>query len=204
MPIHGTASARFANTTGYLQESYPATADTFLTLRVRVVALPTGAPRIFMLSNAGVTTGNLTLSSTGRLRLRNGSTAVGAESMALQAGSTYRIGLHQTRGTGGNAVLEAWVVADGATFGTPFARLTTGTWTTSADRFRLGATNGTAVNLTVDDVLISSGSMPTPVAIAGSAILAAAAPGSSYPVAITASWFGVRRPAFGVQFVCPI
>jgi hypothetical protein len=82
--------------------------------------------------------------------------------------------------------------------------MTTGSWTTSADRFRLGATNATAVNLTVDDVLIGSGSMPTPVASATNTVLAAAAPGSSYPVAMAASWSGLRRPAFGVQFVCPI
>ena len=51
-PIHGTASARFANTTGYLQESFPAVADAYLTMRVRVVAFPSGSPRIRFFSNA--------------------------------------------------------------------------------------------------------------------------------------------------------
>ena len=73
-PIHGTASARFANTTGYLQEAFPGDADTFLTMRLRLVALPVGSPRIVFLSNAGTTVGNITLSSAGRLRLRNAST----------------------------------------------------------------------------------------------------------------------------------
>jgi hypothetical protein len=204
VPIHGTASARFANSTGYLQEGFPATADTWLSFRMRVVGLPSGSPRIFMLANAGTTVGNVTLSSTGRLRLRNGSTAIGVESSALQVGNTYVVGLHQTRGTGSDAVLEAFLAADGAPFGAPFARLTTGTWITSADRIRFGATNGTAVNLTFDDVLIGSGAMPAPIAAAGTAILAAAVPGSSYPTAMSASWTTRARIDYRFSFVCPI
>jgi hypothetical protein len=179
-PIHGTASARFANTTGYLQEAFPATADTFVTMRLRLMAFPSGSPRIVLLSNAGTTIGNLTLSSAGRLRLRNASTTIGAESAPLVVGDTYLIGLHQQAGTGGNAVLEAFLAPDGGTFAAPFARLATGAWTTSADRIRFGATNGTAVDLTVDDVLVGSGSMPAPVASSGAIVLAAAVPGSSY------------------------
>ena len=69
-------------------------------MRMRVVGLPTGTPRIAILSNAGVTLGNLTLSAAGRLRLRNNSTAVGAESSPLQVGSTYRIGFRQAQRDG--------------------------------------------------------------------------------------------------------
>jgi hypothetical protein len=203
-PIHGTASARFANTTGYLQESFPAVADAYLTMRVRLVALPTGSPRIVFFSNAGTTMGNLTLSSAGRLSLRNGSTVVGALSSAMVAGNTYLIGLHQTRGSGGDAIVEAFLAPDGGTFGAPFARLATGTWTTSADRIRLGATNGTAVNLTIDDVLVSSGGQPAQLAIAGTAILAAAVPGSSYPDAIQATWTGSSRVEYRFTFACPV
>jgi len=182
-PIHGTASARFADTTGYLQEGFPATADTFVTMRLRLVALPSGSPRIVLLSNAGTTVGNLTLGSTGRLRLRNVSTTVGTESAPLAVGATYVIGLHQKSGSGGDAILEAFLAPDGETFGSPFARLATGTWTSSADRIRFGATNGTAVDLTIDDVLVGSGSMPAPVASTGAIILAAAVPGSMYAYA---------------------
>jgi hypothetical protein len=203
-PIHGTASARFANTTGYLQESFPATADAYVTMRVRVVALPTGTPRILQVMNSGTTVGNITLSSTGRLRLRNGSTAVGAESSPLLLGNTYVIGLRQSRGTGADATLEAFVAPDGGTFGAPFARLTTGAWTTSADRLRFGATNGTAVDLTVDDVLVGSGGMPAPVASTGGAVLAAAVPGSSYPTAVLAMAMPAARLEPWISFACPI
>jgi hypothetical protein len=203
-PIHGTASARFANTTGYLQESFPATADAYVTMRVRIVALPSGAPRIVMLSNGGTTVGNITLGSTGRLRLRNGTTAVGAESSPLLVGNTYLIGLRQSRGTGVDAIVEAFVAPDGGTFGAPFARLTNGSWTTSADRIRFGATNGTAVNLTIDDVLVGSGGMPAPVASTGGAVLAAAVPGSSYPTAMLAMATPADRIEPWLSFACPI
>jgi len=204
-PIHGTASARFANTTGYLQETFPATADTFLTMRVRLVALPTGSPRIVFLSSAGTTVGNLTLSSAGRLRLRNGSTVVGVESAAMQVGNTYLIGLHQGRGTGTDAVLEAFLAPDGGTFGAPFARMTNGTWTTSADRTRFGATNGTAIDVTIDDVLIASGAMPAAVASTGAIVLAAAVPGSSYAFIArdgSAGALAVNDPRY--TFACPV
>jgi hypothetical protein len=203
-PIHGTASARFANSTGYLQESFPATADTQVSMRLRLVALPTGTPRIVLLSNGGTTIGNLTLSSAGRLRLRNVSTNVGAESAPLTVGLTYRIGLRQARGTGGNAILEAFLAPDGGAFGAPFARLTNGTWTTSADRIRFGATAGGAVNITVDDALIGGAGMPGPVASTGGIILAAAVPGSSYPVAVAAKWTPATRTEYRFSFVCTV
>ena len=57
--------------------------------------------------------------------------------------------------------LDAFKGPEGGVFGTPFASTSSGAWTTAADRLRLGATNGSAVNLTVDDVLIGSGSMPS-------------------------------------------
>jgi hypothetical protein len=204
-PIHGTASARFANTIGYAQESFPATNDTYLTMRVRLVALPVGSPRIVLLSNAGVTVGNLTLSPAGRLRLRNASTGVGLESAPLAVGGTYLIGLHQTRGTGGNGVLEAFLAPDGGAFGAPFARITNGTWTTAADRTRFGATTSVAVDLTIDDVLISSGGMPEAVASTGAVVLAAAVPGSSYAFAEIdrgTAFVAVSRPAY--LYSCPV
>jgi hypothetical protein len=157
-----------------------------------------------MLANAGTTVGNLTLSPAGRLRLRNGSTTIGAESPPLLAGNTYLIGLHQKSGSGGPAALEAFVAPDGGTFGTPFAA-GTGTWTSSADRIRFGATNGTAVDLTMDDVLISSGGMPSPVASTGQFVLAAAVPGSAYAfteIDRGTAYLAISRPAY--LYSCPV
>jgi hypothetical protein len=130
--------------------------------------------------------------------------AVGAESSQLLVGNTYLIGLRQSRGSGTDAILEAFVAPDGAPFGAPFAGLATGTWTASADRIRFGATNGTPVNLTVDDVLLGSGSMPAPVASMGGVVLAAAVPGSSYSTAVLAMAMPADRIEPWLSFACPI
>jgi hypothetical protein len=117
-----------------------------------------------MVSNGGTTQTNLILKPTGRLQLRVGSTNVGAESIALNTSTTYIIGIRQRRGTGSNAVVEAYVAPVGTAFGAPFATRTNGTWTTAADRIRIGGTNGSAVSIILDNVLIDRSSMPlTPV-----------------------------------------
>jgi hypothetical protein len=69
---------------------------------------------------------------------------------------------------------------------------------------RLGATNGAAVNLTFDDVLVASGGVPAPIASDGTAILAAAVPGSSYPTAIQADWSSATRIDYRFSFACPL
>ena len=157
-PLAGTAAARIGN--GYLQENFAATDDLYLSFLLNPLTVTSGSPRILLLSNGGVTHANLLLTSAGRLRLRIGSTNVGAESPLLLAGTTYRIGLRQRRGAGGDAIAEAFVAPAGVAFGAPFARTVTGTWTTAADRIRLGATNGTAVDAVIDDVLLDGGAMP--------------------------------------------
>ncbi|CAN5715986.1 hypothetical protein BH10ACT1_BH10ACT1_05690 [soil metagenome] len=157
-PLSGAASAKFtAATSAYLEETVPATDDLWASALVKPVALPTGDLRLLMLQNDGTTVGALQLRASGGLRLRNGSTTIGAESSPLTAGTTYRVGLHQKKGTGGNAVLEAYVAPAGASFGAPFAKTTTGTWTNGATRLRLGATSGPALSASFDDVFVDSG-----------------------------------------------
>ena len=148
---------------------------------------------------------NLLLTSTGRLRLRLAGTVIGADSAVLALGTTYVVGLHQKRGTGSNAVLEAFLAPDGSAFGAPFASRTNGTWTTAMDRLRIGATNGTAVNLVLDDILLAKDAMPAgPLAASSTGIIAASAPGVAQPGALLASATVVTRPAASLVFVCPI
>ncbi len=113
-----------------------------------------------MFSDQGTTVGSIALRTNGALRLRNGSTTMGADSAALVAGTLYRVGLHQKKGTGSNAVLEAYVATGDAAFGASFASTTTGAWTTQADRLQFGATTSTALNATFDNIRLDSGSMP--------------------------------------------
>jgi PKD repeat protein len=159
-PLAGAGSARISNASGYVEETFSPTNDVFITFRLKVTGLPSGSPRVLMLSNGGTTQANLLLKSTGRLQLRVGSTIVGAESIALNTTTTYIVGIRQRRGTGGNALVEAYVAPVGTAFGAPFGARANGTWTTAADRLRIGGTNGSAVSVILDNVLIDSSSMP--------------------------------------------
>jgi hypothetical protein len=115
-----------------------------------------------LISNSGTTVGNLQLTSSGALQLRNGSTQIGSNSATLSVGTLYRIGIHQKKGAGGNAVLEAYLAVGSAAFGSPFASSTTGSFTTQATQFRLGATTATAVDIVVDDIRLDTAAMPAP------------------------------------------
>jgi len=77
-------------------------------------------------------------------------------------GTLYRIGIHQKKGTGGNAVLEGFIATGDAAFTTPFATSSTQTFTTQADSVQIGATTGTAGSMTIDDIRLDTGSMPGP------------------------------------------
>jgi hypothetical protein len=158
-PLSGSASATLsAASSAYLEETVPATDDLWATALVRLAALPSGDARIVMVQNDGTTVGALQLRASGRLRLRQGSTTIGSESAPMATGTTYRIGLHQVRGTGGNGVLEAYLAPAASPFGAPFARTATGTWSSSATRLRIGATSGPAVSASFDDVFLDAGS----------------------------------------------
>ncbi len=175
-PLAGTTSARIVNSsTSYLERSWTAADDSWVAATIRFTAAPTAAVRILQLSDAGTTIGNLQLQVNGALRLRNGSTTVGSDSGPLAAGTTYRIAIHQKRGTGANAVLEAFVAPVGTSLGAPFSTGTNGTWTTAADRLRIGATAGGSIDLTMDDVVVDDG----PPVVTATATAAAQTFGSS-------------------------
>jgi hypothetical protein len=162
-PIKGTASARIPNTSsGYLKQGFAAVDTLYVSFYLKVHERPSSDTRIALISSSGTTIGNLLLRSTGTLRLRNGSTTIGAESAALAVGTVYRVGLRQQKGSGGNAVLEAYLATGDAAFGAPFAATFSGSWTSQASELRVGATNGNLTFVTVDDIKLDAGAMPTP------------------------------------------
>jgi hypothetical protein len=99
--------------------------------------------------------------STGKLRLRLDGTTI-ADSVALVAGETYRIGFRQRAGTGADGVLEAYLATGTAAFTTPFATTSAGTWTDGATRARIGASTSIGIQATLDDVRLGTASMPAP------------------------------------------
>jgi len=160
-PLDGGFSASVPNTpSSYLQENFSAAGDIYVAFRLRLNALPSGAIRIVMFSNGGTTVGGIQLLSDGRLQLRNNSTTVGTSTAALSVGQVYRVGLHQRAGSGGNAVLEGYVASEGQGFGAPFAATTSGSWTSGADRLRVGATAAVAVDATFDDIVLDTAALP--------------------------------------------
>lgn len=159
--IDGVYSAKVPPvTSGYMEQNFTGVDELFVSFYVELNALPASNNRLMFISTAGTTIGNIYLQTNGALRLRNGSTTIGLDSGPLALNTLYRIGIHQKLGSGGNAILEAYVVQGNAPFGAPFAQLTTGTWTTQADRIRIGATNSQAIDVSIDDIRLDSAAMP--------------------------------------------
>jgi hypothetical protein len=159
--MDGVYSARIPNiATAFLDENFTGVDEVFVSFYVKLNALPVSSTRLMFISNAGLTMGNLYVQTNGALRLRNGSTTIGADSTPLVINTLYRVGIHQKLGSGANAILEAYVIAGDLPFGGPFAGLSSGTWTTQADRIRIGATTSQALDLLFDDIRIDSMLMP--------------------------------------------
>lgn len=152
----GSAAQVNGQGNAYLQEDFASADDLYLSFALRVDALPSSNVRLAMLANAGTTVGNLDLTPQGQLRLRNGSTTIGGASAPLRIGATYRVGLRQRRGGGGNAILEAHLTEGGTPFAAPFSATTSGTWTSPTNRLRIGATTSTALRATFDDIRLDT------------------------------------------------
>jgi len=90
-----------------------------------------------------------------------GSSAIGSESAPIIVGQVYRVGIHQKKGSGGNAIVEAFLASGSDPFGTPFGRTATGTWRSAGDRFRFGATTG-KMDIVLDNIRLDAASMPLP------------------------------------------
>jgi unsaturated chondroitin disaccharide hydrolase len=160
-PIKGLVSARIPNdASSYLTENFAGVDKLFVSFYFRMNARPATDVRIAFISNAGTTLANVVLRPTGALRLRVGTTTIGADTAPLAVGTVYRVGLHEKKGSAANALLEGFLAVGDTAFGAPFAALATGSWTTQADRLRFGATNGNALDATFDDIKLDAAAMP--------------------------------------------
>ena len=157
----GRYAARIPNAgEAYLQEDFPAAEELYLSFHLHLNALPKEGVRIVLLSSDNKSMGNLVLRPDGVLQLRFAGKSIGADSLPLQVDTVYRIGLRQKQGTGGDAILEAYLAEGDTAFGEPFAATTTGGWTMAADRLRIGATTGVALHAVLDDIKLDSATMP--------------------------------------------
>lgn len=114
------------------------------------------------ITDGGTSVGAITLDTTGKITLRSSTTSLGASSTALTAGTVYRIGIHQKKGTGSNGVLEGFLATGDAAFAAPFATNSAQTFTTQADSVQIGSSTGTVATATFDDIRLDTGAMPGP------------------------------------------
>jgi hypothetical protein len=143
-------------------QTFTASDEVFISLYVRLVSIPSGEIRMVRITDGGTSVGAITLESNGKITLRGGTTNLGASSSALVAGTVYRIGIHQKKGSGGNSVLEGFLATGDADFGAPFASNSAQSFATQADSVQVGASTSVVGNVTFDDIRIDTGAMPGP------------------------------------------
>jgi hypothetical protein len=177
-PITGGNSARVSGAGSYLDQHIGPVDDLSVAFSVRLNALPAADARSVMISSLLATVGNLVIRSTGQVCLRYGNSWAGGSissacsTATLTPGATYTLGLREVRGTGADGVLEAYLASGTTTLGAPFLRMTTGSWTTRADRVSVGSTTGTALDAVFDNVVVNGVELTTPATPVGLAATA--------------------------------
>lgn len=167
-PLKNTTSVRVnpaSAAVSYGQVDYTATADLFVSMYVRLVATPSVATRIIVSLVTNTVRGNIQLTTSRTLVLRNGSTTIGSASATLALNTLYRVGFRQNA----TGTLEAYLAEGDAAFATPFASSTTLAAATQANRLRIGSNEAATVNLLLDDIRIDDAAMPGPSSSGGAA-----------------------------------
>jgi YD repeat-containing protein len=167
----------------YLREDFAAANEIYVTLYLRVDALPSSNTRIVQISNGSTTISELQVLTTRKLRIRNNGANVGLDSAALEVGKLYRVGIHQkTTGTN-TSILEAFLASDDGQFTNAFAGSSTLTISAMASRVNVGATTtSNVIAITVDDIAIDTASLAQP---SVNSLRASAAPAVSGAAAST-------------------
>jgi len=172
-PIKGAYSMRIpGSANSYASNRITAVDDLNVSLSVRLNALPASDIRLALVTTVSANTGTLIIRSNGQLCLKygnlwSGGVASSSCSTPLAPNTTYRVGLHQIRGTGTDAVLEGFLATGNAAFGAPFAKMTTGTWTLRADRVDVGSTTNVVFDAVIDDIRIDGVLLTSPAAPTG-------------------------------------
>ena len=164
-PLSGAYSAYIPNAAQSYLDIYSRAVDELdVSFQVELRALPAVDVRLVVVGGLLDDIGTLVLRAgvdgTTRLQLRNRSTRLGSDSPPLVQGQRYVVRLRQVRGTGADASLQAFVHPVGTTPPSPFAAAANGTWTTRADRVRIGSTTNSAttpprLDAVVDDVVLT-------------------------------------------------
>jgi Fn3 associated/Chitobiase/beta-hexosaminidase C-terminal domain len=182
-PIKGAYSERIPNVgNSYLDKRFQGATDVSTSFYMRLNAMPTTDARIALLSGQLQNQGNLLIRPNGTLCVRNNNAWIGGTpansctTAPLTVGTTYRIKLRQTVGTGGDGVLEGYLATGDAPFGAPFVRSPTQDVALGADKLSIGTTTITVLDAVFDDITIDGSLVDKP---AAPTALTASAPTSS-------------------------
>lgn len=162
-PIKGTYYAAVATSAAaaYVQEDVTVTDNIYATFIFRFPSNPSAIVTIFELRDGSGALLRIRLNTNGSIRLTDTSGGNVGDSSVLSTNTLYRVGIRYSKGTGSNAILEAYVAADGEAFGSAFASTNTGTSTAQVSRVRCGCPASSTVTLDFDNLRIDDASMPT-------------------------------------------
>jgi RHS repeat-associated protein len=164
-PIDGAYAARIDSAGSYIQEDISGQDVLFVTFSFRLDSNPWSSSTILEVYNGSTLVGTLLILRSGglfgsnSLYLGRNNQKIGG-GIALTGGRTYRVAIEQRKGTSATGVLRAYIATGANAFGAPFAQSTTEDITTQATQVRVGATQSTALDMVVDDVVLDSGSLP--------------------------------------------
>jgi hypothetical protein len=165
-PLKGVYDMATTAVGDFGREDFTAVDSIFLSFYIKFAALPASTQtRTAFIRNGTTALCGIRITSAGKVQLRDAAnTQVGSDSATtLTTGNLYRIGLRYTKGTGANAVLEAFVATTDNAFGAAFATTSADTGTAQASRVEVGqGASGTVCTVNFDDVKIDDTTMPGP------------------------------------------
>ncbi|NPC81448.1 hypothetical protein HPC49_24870, partial [Pyxidicoccus fallax] len=126
----------------FLENRFPASDEFSVAFDLRMEALPSSDTRLMSFTRGDTVRVSLVLRRSGELQLSNGESDVGAISIKLRPGQSYRVALRQKKDSGPYVTLEASLAKQGEDFDCPFASSRVLQPQPTADRLRLGATDG--------------------------------------------------------------
>lgn len=157
------------------REDVTASDTIYVSAYIKFTTLPaTAQTRLIFIRNGTSSLCGLRVTSAGKVQLRDAAnTQVGSDSTTvISTGNTYRLGLHYTKGTGANAVLEGYIAANDDAFGAAFASTSSDTGTAQGNRVEAGqGASGTVCDVFVDDVKIDDTTMPGPSVVGGALLV---------------------------------
>jgi hypothetical protein len=147
-----------ASGSAFLEETFGAIDEVYVTARVRVDAVPSSAVTVLRIHpETGVNTIDIRLLQTLRLAVSLGA-QIGQSSNPLTVGTVHRLGIFVRKGKNANGRLEVRLADDGAAFGTPFAQSTNIDFE-RPEKLQIGLPNP-ATAITFDDVKIDGAELP--------------------------------------------